>query len=798
MNFESLENNSIIIIPNQLKEKVLLKLNEAVSLINIKLMSLDDFKKKFYFDYTTETIYFLMENYNFSYDFCLDIINNLYYINSKNYGNKKLDFLVRLKQELINTNLLIMDPFFKINIAKRKIYIYGFDYIDNFLKNMLKDLDFEVIPFKQNNYIHDIYEFENIDDEVIFLANQICELITKGIDINKIKIINPSSEYLTIIKRIFTMFKIPSNLKRDSLISTRIVADFLIFLNENIEETLNKLKETLNNNDELAIIEYNQIVQICNKYNWCDNFKKIQDLLIEEFKREKIAYESLEQKIEFVPLDNNIFNDDEFIFIIGFNQNNYPIVYKDDEYLDDDLKKLLNLEVTSEKNEISYKCLINKISNIKNLSISYKLKTPFNVYYKSEIIDSQNFQIVKNAKLDIHYSKLNDQLILAKYIDEYLKYGEENSNLSALFNTFSNIPYKKYNNQYTTIKEKSFKHHQKGKLSLSYSTIDNFYRCGFRYYSENILNLNTFDNDFTIFIGKLFHYILSIMYNDDFNFEISFKQYINDNYQITTYMEKFFIQKLKKELEFIINTIKDQEKYTTLTNYLFEKKVEIDLSTDDFEVVFKGIIDKIMYKKENEQTLISIIDYKTGNPSLNLNNIIYGLEMQLCIYAYLCSKIEIFENPKLVGIYLQKILNKEINITPKKDYLTLKLENLKLQGYSIDNEIILKQFDNSYQDSNLIKGLKLCSKGFHANSKIFSQEMLDTLIKIIDKKIKEARDKILNREFFINPKKIGIKNLIGCQYCKYKELCFMTNDDIINLKEYKNLEFLEGENNELD
>lgn len=798
MDFQNLENNSIIVVPNQLKEKVLLKLNESKKLTNIKLMGLDDFKKKYYFDYTTETIYFLMQKYCFSYDFCLDIINNLYYINSKNYGNQKLDFLAKIKKELINNNLLIIDPFFKINVTKRKIYVYGFDWIDNFFNNMLKDLSFEIVPFNQNNYNHDVYEFENIDDEVNFLAYQICQLIKNDIDINKIKIINPSSEYLTIIKRTFTIFKIPFNLNTDYLISTKMVANFLKFLNENVEETLNNLKAALDSNDELALIEYNQIVQICNKYNWCDNFKQIENLLIEEFKRTKIAYENLEQKIEFVPLENNIFNDDEFIFIVGFNQNNYPLVYKDDEYLDDTLKKLLKLEITSEKNMISYRCLIEKINKIRNLSISYKLKTPFNVYYKSEVIDNQKLKIIKNPKQNCHYSKLNDQLILAKYIDEYLKYGVENPNLPVLYNTFSNLPYKKYNNQYTIIKEEAFKNYQKGKLSLSYSTIDNFYRCGFRYYSENILKMNAFDNDFTLFIGKLFHYILSIMYNDDFNFETSFNQYINDNYQVSSYKEEFFIQKLKKELNFIINTIKEQEQYTSLTNYLFEKKVEIDLSTDDFEVVFKGIIDKIMYKKDNNQTLISIIDYKTGNPSLNLNNIIYGLEMQLCIYAYLCSKMEAFENPKLVGIYLQKILNKEINITPKKDYLTLKSENLKLQGYSIDNEVILKQFDNSYQDSKLIKGLRLCSKGFHANSKIFSQEVLDALLKIVDKKVKEARDKILNREFFINPKKIGIKNLIGCQYCKYKELCFMTDNDIVNLKEYKNLEFLEGEKNEMD
>ena len=92
----------------------------------------------------------------------------------------------------------------------------------------------------------------------------------------------------------------------------------------------------------------------------------------------------------------------------------------------------------------------------------------------------------------------------------------------------------------------------------------------------------------------------------------------------------------------------------------------------------------------------------------------------------------------------------------------------------------------------------MSNKGFYAYSKIFNQAMLNTLLDIVDKNIITARDKILDREFYINPKKIGIKDLVGCEYCKYKELCFMTEDNIVNLKEYKNLEFLEDEIYELD
>ena len=98
----------------------------------------------------------------------------------------------------------------------------------------------------------------------------------------------------------------------------------------------------------------------------------------------------------------------------------------------------------------------------------------------------------------------------------------------------------------------------------------------------------------------------------------------------------------------------------------------------------------------------------------------------------------------------------------------------------------------------MIKGMKLGKNGFYAYTKVFNEAMLNAILNITNKKIEEATSKILNREFYINPKKIGIKNLVGCEHCNYKDLCYMKDDNIINLKEYKKLEFLGGENNEMD
>ena len=42
-----------------------------------------------------------------------------------------------------------------------------------------------------------------------------------------------------------------------------------------------------------------------------------------------------------------------------------------------------------------------------------------------------------------------------------------------------------------------------------------------------------------------------------------------------------------------------------------------------------------MYKEKNGENLVSIIDYKTGDVDIKINNLIFGLSMQLPIYLYL-------------------------------------------------------------------------------------------------------------------------------------------------------------------
>ena len=92
----------------------------------------------------------------------------------------------------------------------------------------------------------------------------------------------------------------------------------------------------------------------------------------------------------------------------------------------------------------------------------------------------------------------------------------------------------------------------------------------------------------------------------------------------------------------------------------------------------------------------------------------------------------------------------------------------------------------------LIKGLRTSSKGFYSSSKVIDDSTMDKLINLVDKKIDESRDKILEGDFEINPKKFyGDDETIGCEFCKYHDICFRKNEDIKDLKKCKDLSFLE-------
>ena len=761
--------NKIIICPNEEKLNILNKLSINNTLHNYKFMTINEFIDNYYFTYNNDALYYLMNKYNYDIDVCKVYLSNLYYIDiNKKYKNKKLSLLQQLKQELINNNLLVFNNAFKAYIKGKEIEVINYYDLDKYQEKILGNIE---IPNTKLNT--KVYEFKSIEEELNFVCIEIIKLLNKGIDINKIYLSNVTEEYNYILSKIFSYYKIPININfKDSIFSTPTVKEYL---NTNKLDLENESKITINK----------KIINIIKDIPLDDDISK--KILIDKLKNTYIPNTKLMNAVNVKDLGKYTFNDDEYVFVLGFNLDSLPKTYKDINYLTDKDKEEVELYDTlylnrREKEKIRY-----LLSRIKNLTISYKLSSPFQKYYPSNLINDLNLEVIKNYNSNLNYSNTYNKILLGEYLDNYNLYGEINDNLKIL-NSNYDINYNSYSNQYTGINVDKYHENLAYPLRISYTSLNNYNECKFKYYINNVLKLNEYTDTFQAFIGSMYHYILTLYKKNNFNLDIEFNNYLEK--RDLSLKEKLLLVKIKKDLIELINILNKQQSLTKYDNELYEKKVLIPLRTD-ISVEFIGFIDKIMYYKNMDDTYFSIIDYKTGSIDTNIELMKYGLHMQLPVYLYLINYSDIISNPIFTGIYYQNILfnyptwSKNLGKDLKERYL--------LKGYSTDKTDILERFDITYKDSELIKSMKYNpDKGFGPYTKLIDDNTMFNMIKFVDKHIKDKTEEILNADFKIDPKVYDGKN-ISCRFCTFKDLCFMKSNDIKYLDKVEDLDFLGGD-----
>lgn len=760
--FDVIQNNDIVITDN--KEQLLKYLNDNKKLLNIKIMNKNEFINEYFGYLDNEALYYLVKKYNYKYDIALMYMSNFLFIDSL-YNELALNKLIR-KNELFRQNI------------KRIILID--QHLDKYIMDEISK--YEIIEIKENNknYSPVVYKFDSIDEEIDYVAVEILKLLNK-VDINDIFLVNVTEEYILPIRRIFSFYKIPINLNcYGMLYSYPDTKKFLSMLDKT--KDINLSIETIKNIDIK-----NEIISICNNYTFTSIDDTIVYLIKEEIKNKKIKNKKLSNAINVTGI-RNMTDSDKYYFILGFNEGILPKVYKDEDYISDLKKSKLGILTSIEKNEIEKEIVINKIRSYKNVVLSYKLRADTLELYKSSLISDLSLEESEIVNNNYNYSQLYNKIKLSIMLDDLIKYNKNNKDLSLLYSNYFDLPYLKYDNKYKKIPKERFYKYINNNLLLSYSSIDNYYKCAFKYYLTNILKLDKYEETFMTYIGSLFHYILSIAFNENFDFDYEFNNYIKD--KEFTPKEYFFISKLKSELLFTIETIKKQDLNTCLNNSLYETKVFVNKDRN-IKINFMGIIDKLKYYEVNNETLVSIVDYKTGIKTIDLNNIIYGLDMQLPIYLYLSKRMEI-PSVKVIGFFLQKIIHDKLAYEEGKNYIDNKEKLYRLKGYSINDINYLEKLDKNYFDSKMIKGLKTSSKGFYAYSKVLSDKEISEIDKIVDKKIDEAIDNIMECNFEINPKKIK-NDLVGCEFCKFKDICYMKEEDIKVLDEVNYKEFLGGE-----
>ena len=752
MNFKFTD-NSIYIVPNSLKLKLLDILSNDSKIYNITFISLEELEKHYFFDIKEDSLLYLLDKTNENIDVLRLMLKNLYKIDiTKEYKESKLNNLKRLYYDLKDNNYLVFDNGYKEYLLTKNIYILGYSMLEPYEKEMLDSINTNYLDISGNLSIDTVYTYHSMKDEIISTALKIRELNSKCVSYNKIFLAGIDNSYNYLLKTFFSMFDIPLYLKSTNKLTSLI-----------------SVKEYLKDKDISHIKDINlksKIIKIESDLSYAKN-SKYYDILLKD-KLDNTTIDSIEL-VESVKVLNEaldvpyLVSDDEYLFVLGFNQNYLPKIYKDEEYLSDNLKNKCNLNTSFIKNKLSKENLVKVLGTIKNLTISYKLTSLTGEYAKSSLLNELNLKEVDSFNYNYNYSRDFNSYRVSSVLDNYYKYHEKDNDFDFLTTNIDTSKYTSFDHKFKGINREVTPY------SLSYSSIDDFAKCPFKYYLKYILKLDSFDENFNTKIGNIFHSILKDSYSNNFSFEESLNKALKDN--PLDKRESILFKRLETELQEIINYNKQVEKRSFLTEFYGEKRLEIPLSE---HATLKGFIDKILFKTFHDKTYYAVFDYKTGNATLNLDYLEDGLYLQLPLYIYLINKSNLFDNPSFVGFFYQYLLQ---NYKDSEE----QIKNLKLVGYTTDDKVILSYLDEDYENNSFVKGLSVKKDGeLSSRSKVLSDSELEDIMNSINKALEKSLKIIDNNAFDIAPKIINNKN-ISCEFCPFKEVCFVSASDYIYL-----------------
>lgn len=216
-----------------------------------------------------------------------------------------------------------------------------------------------------------------------------------------------------------------------------------------------------------------------------------------------------------------------------------------------------------------------------------------------------------------------------------------------------------------------------------------------------------------------------------------------------------------------------------------------------------GRIDRVDVMDFNGKLFIKIIDYKTGLKKFSLEDVFYGMQLQLMLYLDFFIKTTKVNPEKLPGgIFYFNINNpilnsEELNFTSSNlDEFMVKelnekiLSKFKMSGLMLADTAIAKGIDNSIESnvnkwSHVVNNVQLSSEsetGFSKNSSVAILDEFTLLQEYVNYKILETGNDIVQGKINKNPFKNS--KITGCDYCKFSAICQF--DLIYETKKYRN------------
>lgn len=771
LNKEVLIDNSIVICPkSESKRLIAFKSKECPSL-NVKFIDKSELMNGVYYDFDLEAIDYLSKTHHLSFENAKEVI-----VNARNTSSltNKTQVVESIKKELAEKGFLKLNKRFPNLFKGKTIIVYGYSDKDKELARALSLLNVAPAFIKESYEIveRDVTEFENIDDEVIYVIEKIFALIDDGTDPNDIFIYEPASEYIPLLKKYSALFSLPIELGNDQkLIDSPLFKEFISLVGEkDVEEAFDVVRNKYHDDP------YDSLGRLTDCINQCsfaiDDINRFKQLLRYLAKATGLREVKYDHSIKLVD-DTFKGEDNQHVFVLGFSLGSFPRVSQDTDFYSDAEKEYLFLNDSKTKSEIDEEKLINFLNATKNIQLSRKKKMDNNIYFDSLLVDKLGYKKVKGELPNALHSKKVAEIIVSKSKDLRRLYSIDSSNVE----TFKDdeLGYRSYDHSFKPIESYEMK-----KTKLSYTSINDYNECPFSYYLKRVLKLNTFESNFAANLGTLFHQILE----DSEHIEIDLSNYdsfIQENFK--TEEEKFFVEMLLPQS---LEVIKKNQSFKTNSKFnKVETEKEIKVQLED-NVTLEGTIDKIMFDEDCKNVLV--VDYKTSNFEYKDSDATHGIHMQLPLYAYLLKQE--YPEYKVSGLYIQNVLFNKLNEDDKT--IPYILNGLTLNDFDVATRIdtslgtLTDENGEAIDRSLYVKNIALAKKGglHKGNTKTLMDdyqfaekiELTERLVQLALKEIKEGK-------FPIRPLEEN-ENSSPCTFCGCRDICFRKFEDKLDSDDY--------------
>jgi ATP-dependent helicase/nuclease subunit B len=190
-----------------------------------------------------------------------------------------------------------------------------------------------------------------------------------------------------------------------------------------------------------------------------------------------------------------------------------------------------------------------------------------------------------------------------------------------------------------------------------------------------------------------------------------------------------------------------------------------------------GRIDRVDAARTEDGLLLRVIDYKSGATQLRLEEVAYGLALQMLTYldVLLSAAPEWLGQPaKPAGVLYFHVHNPVIsasNVLSADKARGERLKRFKLKGLVLADETTARMMDGALETgySELLPLALKRDGGFYSSSSVVSHEQWDTLRKSVRTTLRRIGDRIAGGDVAIAPYRLGAKS--PCRYCAYKPVC---------------------------